>query len=411
MSKKIFISIGILCVALCLAFVFLCPSSLTNDSEKIDSYLAKTAIESELTLSFLSDKCDSVYVIAPYSTDFFSVNSNIDVKDCIKDKMTSQSMFDGICQLLFTKGNKVVAYAEIPRTTADFATIGQGGFHVNTPLIIDKNRVVHKKAVMLAKSAQAQATEQIEAGAKVIKDYYALLLDDKTKWDSLTYIPYMTKNMHSRELRISCMHCNPFLRTMDYADIDSASIEVKHLDGKWYMASYKWNGKERLVNIPIRVTLEQRKRAYIDYVTPIWGGESYGDSILTAEEPHIKMTDKKEFVTTFFKRYTWLFINMSETWEDQQQALRKQFLTEDMQKEYDDTREAVAGSIDEYFDPIVGGGYFDTFFYRNISVKQLSDKEFSIAYGCGFIEHERKYTVSGEEGNYKITKIEQINRD
>ncbi len=264
---------------------------------------------------------------------------------------------------------------------------------------------------MLASTGMAQTKEQIESGANVIKDYYALLFDENAKWDSLTYIPYMTKNMHSRELRISCMHCNPFLRTMDYADIDPASIEVKHLEDKWYIASYKWNGLEKQVNIPIRVTSEYRKRAYIDYVTPVWGGESYGDSILKVEQPHIKMTSKKEFVTSFFKRYAWLFINMSDTWEYQQRALRKLFLTENMQKEHDDTRKNVAGSIDEYFDPIIGEGYFDTFFYRNISVKQLSDNEFSVVYGCDFIERELKYTVSGEDGNYKITKIEQINRD
>ncbi len=128
MSKKIFISAGILCIALCLAFVFLCPSSLTNDSDKVNNYLAKAANESELTLSFLSDKCDSIYVIAPYSTDFFSVNSNIDVKDCIKNRMMSLSTLnDGICQLLFTKGNKAVAYAEIPRTTADLANTSRVG--------------------------------------------------------------------------------------------------------------------------------------------------------------------------------------------------------------------------------------------------------------------------------------------
>lgn len=148
MKKRVLILIGVLFVVLCFVFVFFdCRSLLLkNDTEKITRYLSTVKIGGVFNLSKDCSQCDSVYIIKPYSANFFTINRNIDMKDCVKDKFISVAKFDeGCCQLLFVKNNKAIAYAEIPRNIADFSEIKLSKFSTIDNLILNKNRRVSFK--------------------------------------------------------------------------------------------------------------------------------------------------------------------------------------------------------------------------------------------------------------------------
>jgi hypothetical protein len=95
---------------------------------------------------------DSVYVVAPYSCDFFEKNSHLELMSCIKRDIERAAEFDSYFQLLFAKGNKVVSRATINRDIVSYFGIDSCNiynsnlkFHVKTKLYLDEHRIVHQK--------------------------------------------------------------------------------------------------------------------------------------------------------------------------------------------------------------------------------------------------------------------------
>lgn len=90
------------------------------------------------------------------------------------------TIYDGWCQLLFVKGNKVVSFADINRGVADFCGIDtcrtdypNPKFSVKTTLYLDENKKVHlrQQAFPLLKSkyyAGKSAKENDENWAETI---------------------------------------------------------------------------------------------------------------------------------------------------------------------------------------------------------------------------------------------------
>lgn len=144
--KKQYIVLALLIVIAILGIAFYNNTQIPNESKKINTFLSSIKDGEMFELSRVCDICDSVYIIKPYDTAFFAHHHEIKASSKVKDHLISLvSSNDGMCLLLFLKDCKVTAYAEIPRTTADFVNITQKGFDVNTSLFIDENKKVNIK--------------------------------------------------------------------------------------------------------------------------------------------------------------------------------------------------------------------------------------------------------------------------
>ena len=155
MNKALFISaIILLCVAggIYYHFFFDTRIFLKSDTESIVNHLSHIGVGEEFDLSEDCTPSDSVYVVAPYSCDFFEKNSHLELMSCIKRDIERAAEFDSYFQLLFVKGNKVVSHATINRDIASYFGLDSCNiynsnvkFHVKTKLYLDEHRIVRQK--------------------------------------------------------------------------------------------------------------------------------------------------------------------------------------------------------------------------------------------------------------------------
>lgn len=151
--KKVMISLAIILVGVLggiyYRFFFDNRFFLKNDTKEVVSLLSDINAGEEFDLSSFT-KADSVFVVEPYNDKFFETNSHLKLLDCIKKSIEHMTIYDGWCQLLFVKGNKVVSFAEINRGVADFCGIDtcrtdypNPKFSVKTALFLDESKKVH----------------------------------------------------------------------------------------------------------------------------------------------------------------------------------------------------------------------------------------------------------------------------
>ena len=127
-------------------------TSLKSDTESIVNHLSRIGIGEVFDLSEDCTPSDSVYVVAPYSSDFFEKNPHLELMSCIKRDIERAAEFDSYFQLLFVKGNKVVSHATINRDIVSYFGLDSCNiynsnqkFHIKTKLYLDEHRIVHQK--------------------------------------------------------------------------------------------------------------------------------------------------------------------------------------------------------------------------------------------------------------------------
>lgn len=153
--KKVLISLAIILVGILggiyYRFFFDNRFFLKNDTKQVVSLLQDINAGEEFDLSGFTES-DSVFVVEPYNDKFFETNSHLELLDCIKKSVEHMTLYDGYCQLLFVKGNKVVSFADINRGVADFCGLDtcktnypNPKFSVKTTLYLDENKKAHLK--------------------------------------------------------------------------------------------------------------------------------------------------------------------------------------------------------------------------------------------------------------------------
>ena len=154
--KKAIISFAVILLGVAGAayyhFLFDCRVFLKNETGRIVNLLSGTGIGKDFCLSEVCAPADSVYVVVPYATNFFETNSHLQLMSGIKHSIERKTMYDGRCQLLFVEGNKVVSFADISRSDADFCYLDTCNLHHPNPkfpatatLYLDEQRKVHIK--------------------------------------------------------------------------------------------------------------------------------------------------------------------------------------------------------------------------------------------------------------------------
>ena len=175
----------------------------------------------------------------------------------------------------------------------------------------------------------------------LIKEFYKVCLAEHPSRSLESVNIKLTKGLIEKLDRVrTATGCDPIIRAQDVSDDVLETLTVKHLNGNWYMVSYTW-GKgsefESTQNIPLRVA-KIDGQYMIDYITPIWNGSLYGDSLLCDNPviPAINTSEPLSFLKTFYDAYTLKYCSMPEGLASQLASLRTEYLTPNALKQFDE---------------------------------------------------------------------------
>ena len=114
---------------------------------RLNLLLGEQCIEKPFSFKyFCKEHCDSVYIIPPYfdtdKPEFLNIKMSLNLRGYCNNNIN----FDSFCTIIFISKGEVVAFSEIERTDADFATFYftdvQQLFSIEQEFIIDANRDV-----------------------------------------------------------------------------------------------------------------------------------------------------------------------------------------------------------------------------------------------------------------------------
>lgn len=257
---------------------------------------------------------------------------------------------------------------------------------------------------------QAQTRSQAEE----IKDFYACYMKAietcNQKEENKLLQDFLTPEMQEKKGRlVQVTGSDPLLRAQDVSEYGRQSLACRHLDGSWYEVSYRWDESDTVgIKIPVRIKTDAKGKTRICYVTPYWGGSSYGDSLLDiAEQTVDDGKDAETFVATFFKTYAYNYVKMQPTLEQELRLLRQTYCTADMQGKYNALSRQYMDDASPV-DPLIGCADFDAFWYSSLRVKPLGKNWFEVSYNAdanGWSIHV-KVMVSEQNGKYRISDLE-----
>ena len=251
--------------------------------------------------------------------------------------------------------------------------------------------------------------------AEQIKLFYICYVDSvKTsdismKRDLLS--KFLTPEMQKKMGRlVDATGSDPLLRAQDVPEHFRQTMTYRHLEGDWFEVAYRtfnWKLQDTVtIRIPVRTEEDEQGRMRINYITPEWGGERYGDYLF--DIPAQKVTDRldaRNFVETFFKAYAYSYATMSPSLEQDLEQLRKRYCTSFLQGKYAAIKQQFweeEGNID----PLIDCADFDVFWYPSIRVDSIDSLTFRIGYDTGWYRKNIKVTVTREKRRFLLSDIE-----
>ena len=120
---------------------------------------------------------------------------------------------------------------------------------------------------------------------------------------------------------------DPILRQQDTRSGLEKTFRARQLKGDWYEVSL--GGAKELVRIPLHVK-QVSGRYIIDFITPLWRGEEYGDHLMAnplASSTSIDNSSEEAFILSFYRRYLSAYLSMSRDMGAILSQLREQYCT------------------------------------------------------------------------------------
>lgn len=250
-----------------------------------------------------------------------------------------------------------------------------------------------------------------EEAIRTIRTFYKMSISDSMPLREQA--KFMTEGLMEKMGRVTVSTgAVAVLRAQDTGDDMLESLNVRPLQGNWYMVSYTANpGMEygRTTNIPVRVCL-QGGRCMLDYITPDWHDELYGDSLIgdSLHIPPVKMASPQEFVRSFYDAYTMLYASMPAGLEKRLEAIRREYLTDKALKLFESTRNDNRKRYGSPgYDALIDGFDFDNLWRHTLKVVPQENNTFQVTYD-NFKKNKIKIEVTGTPGNYRIAHIEPV---
>ena len=271
-------------------------------------------------------------------------------------------------------------------------------------------------AVLLLISLFALRTQaQHAARAEQIRLFYDRYMVYFEEWNNNKLFDlqskFLTPEMLEKKGRLAnATDSDPILRAQDVSEYGRQSLTCRHLEGDWYEVTYRWDAQDTTaIHIPVRVEEDEKGQVRINYITPEWGGRRYGDYLF--DIPAQKVADRKDartFVETFFKAYTYPYVKMSHTLEQDLEQLRKRYCTSSfLTGKYAAIKQEYMKDYED-IDPLVDCADFDAFWYPSIKIDSIDSHTFRFGYDtCVKGWHQDiKVVVTRESGRFLISDIE-----
>lgn len=264
---------------------------------------------------------------------------------------------------------------------------------------------------LFAPRAQAQHAARAEQ-IRLFYDRYMLCVEEwnNNKLSDLQS-KFLTPEMLEKKGRlVTVTDSDPILRAQDVSEYGRQSLTCRHLEGDWYEVAYRWDAQDTTaIRIPVRVEEDENGQVRINYIVPHWGGSRYGNHLFDIPAP--KVADRKDartFVETFFKAYTYHYVKMSHTLEQDLEQLRKRYCTSSFLTGKYAAIKQECMEDNEDIDPLVDCADFDAFWYPSIKIDSIDSHTFRFGYDtCVKGWHQDiKVVVTRERGRFLISDIE-----
>lgn len=220
----------------------------------------------------------------------------------------------------------------------------------------------------------------------LIKEFYKVCLAEHPSKSLKSVNIKLTKGLIEKLDRVrKATDCDPIIRAQDVSDDVLETLTVKHLNDNWYMVSYTW-GKdgefESTQNIPLRVT-KIDGQYMIDYITPIWNGSLYGDSLLCDNPviPAINTSEPLSFLKTFYDAYTLKYCSMPEGLASQLASIRTEYLTPNALKQFDAVeKEEFLENNGHGYDLLILDFDFDNLSRPSIKITPINEDTYQVSF-------------------------------
>lgn len=271
-------------------------------------------------------------------------------------------------------------------------------------------------AVLLLFSLFALRTQaQHAARAEQIRLFYDRYMVYFEEWNNNKLFDlqskFLTPEMLEKKGRLAnATDSDPILRAQDVSEYGRQSLTCRHLEGDWYEVTYRWDEQDTTaIHIPVRVEEDEKEQVRINYITPEWGGSRYGNYLFDIPAPKVvNRKDARTFVETFFKAYTYPYVKMSHTLEQDLEQLRKRYCTSSfLTGKYAAIKQEYMKDYED-IDPLVDCADFDAFWYPSIKIDSIDSHTFRFGYDtCVKGRHQNiKVVVTRENGRFLISDIE-----
>ncbi|MDR1882463.1 MAG: DUF3828 domain-containing protein [Prevotella sp.] len=243
---------------------------------------------------------------------------------------------------------------------------------------------------------------------RMIRDFYKIYTMNILSGISSSDLPvkkYLTQRLIEKTDRIrTATDSDPVIRAQDFRKDVIETLSVGYLDKNWYMIGYTWDGKH--TDIPLRVT-RTNGQYMIDYITPVWNGSLYGDSLFfdNPEPQTIDASTPLCLLKTFYAAYTLEYCSMPENLTLRLAALRAAYLTPNAsaQFEYSVNKYKLDGRLN--YDLLIDYFDFDRLWLPSMKFSQSSEDTCLTSYTRGNIPCTVKLKVIRQGEEYRIDSI------
>jgi len=192
---------------------------------------------------------------------------------------------------------------------------------------------------------------------------------------------YLTQRLIAKVIRMAAeTDANPIIRAQDFSEQLAKTLSYKILCDDWCQVQYIGFDKDT-VKIPVKVVTIGDKQQ-IDYITPPWNGDAYGEILLSAEEmPASKDSNDATALGTlkhFYAAYTTEYYTMPEDLNERLEALKAEFCTKRLRATIKDLKEAA--SDEPYYDPLILACDFDKEWAETLTIQPKGNNRYSVRY-------------------------------
>ena len=190
----------------------------------------------------------------------------------------------------------------------------------------------------------------------------------------------LTPEMHEKAHRlVAATDVDPILRQQDTRAGLEKTFRARQLKGDWYEVSL--GEPAELIRIPLHLK-QVRGRYIIDFITPLWRGEEYGDHLMAnplASSTTIDNSSEAAFILSFYRRYLSAYLSMSRDMGAILSQLREQYCTLETIGLHRERMES--GDLEDgYYDVLIDNVDFDPAWVSSLLVRPRQGGGYEVSY-------------------------------